>query len=139
MTRYGRLWFIALQVHGFGAYGVRSTHWMPPPPLLPTGAPTASTVATHPAYADEGLPSTATGGAATGADGLAAAGRASSTGAGVGGAGFGLDIQESWYEKLGRWEDALDAYERKQVRARGTLCAVRSLLFRVLAADPLLR
>ncbi len=23
-------------------------------------------------------------------------------------------IDESWYEKLGRWEDALDAYETKQ-------------------------
>ncbi len=23
-------------------------------------------------------------------------------------------MQESWYEKLGRWEEALEAYERKQ-------------------------
>ncbi len=25
-----------------------------------------------------------------------------------------ISIDETWYEKLGRWEDALDAYEHKQ-------------------------
>lgn len=27
-----------------------------------------------------------------------------------------LEVKESWYEKLQRWEDALDAYERRQLR-----------------------
>ena len=30
-----------------------------------------------------------------------------------------ISIDETWYEKLGRWEDALDAYERKQAANPG--------------------
>jgi phosphatidylinositol kinase/protein kinase (PI-3 family) len=37
---------------------------------------------------------------------------------------FSVEMQESWYEKLGRWEDALAAYERRQVSQPDSLVVV---------------
>lgn len=44
-------------------------------------------------------------------------------GGGNGGTGI-VEVQESWYEKLGRWEDALDAYERRQAEQPASLAIV---------------
>ena len=40
-------------------------------------------------------------------------------------------VQESWYEKLNRWEEAYDAYERKYHKAHGTAAYVDAALGRL--------
>jgi tetratricopeptide (TPR) repeat protein len=59
--------------------------------------------------------------AAGGADGGSGDGSAGGGGGGAAAASFGLgpgmEVQEGWYEKLGRWEDALEGYARKQADA----------------------
>jgi hypothetical protein len=42
-----------------------------------------------------------------------------------------LIAQESWYEKLNRWEEALDAYERKYQNSVGTPAYVDAALGRL--------
>jgi hypothetical protein len=39
--------------------------------------------------------------------------------------------QESWYEKLNRWDEALEAYERKYRNANGTAAYVDAALGRL--------
>ena len=40
-------------------------------------------------------------------------------------------MQESWYEKLNRWDEALEAYERKYRNAHGTAAYVDAALGRL--------
>ena len=40
-------------------------------------------------------------------------------------------LQESWYEKLNRWDEALEAYERKYRNAHGTAAYVDAALGRL--------
>lgn len=40
-------------------------------------------------------------------------------------------LQESWYEKLNRWDEALEAYERKYRNANGTSAYVDAALGRL--------
>ena len=44
-------------------------------------------------------------------------------------------LQESWYEKLNRWEEALEAYERKYQAAVGTAAYVDAALGRLRCAS----
>ena len=46
-----------------------------------------------------------------------------------------VSVQESWYEKLNRWEEALEAYERKYQNTAGTPAYVDAALGR-LRRDP---
>jgi len=101
----GILKFAQQQAHGYGQYGYRASHM--------TGAALG-------AFASD-----VTGGGGGGAAaGGGAAGGAGGDGGSLLGFGVGLDVQEGWYEKLGRWEDALEAYERKQVENPNSLSLV---------------
>lgn len=42
-----------------------------------------------------------------------------------------VSVQESWYEKLNRWEEALEAYERKYQNTAGTPAYVDAALGRL--------
>jgi serine/threonine-protein kinase mTOR len=43
-----------------------------------------------------------------------------------------MELKESWYEKLHRWDDALDAYERKyRSSPRGSLPHIEAALGRL--------
>ncbi|RYY33978.1 hypothetical protein EON62_03700, partial [archaeon] len=88
----GILKYVQQQTHGFGQYGYRSSHMV------------AGGVFAH---AHDG--STVGGFAPMSSDARAG------SGSGMLSSGAGLDVQEGWYEKLGRWEDALDTYERKHM------------------------
>ena len=45
-------------------------------------------------------------------------------------------LQESWYEKLNRWEEALEAYERKYHSAVGSPAHIDAALGRLRCARP---
>ena len=39
-------------------------------------------------------------------------------------------VQESWYEKLNRWDEALAAYEKKYAEAKNALIRTEAVLGR---------
>jgi len=54
-----------------------------------------------------------------------------------GGASLGmLEVKETWFEKLGRWEDALDAYDRRWDSVAGELMGQHATVAEVGASHP---
>ena len=45
-------------------------------------------------------------------------------------------MQESWYEKLNRWDEALAAYEKKYTEAKSALTRTEAVLGRARYAWP---
>ena len=118
----GILLYAQQQARGQGILGFREAHVSAANSVFATGGP-ATDASTVPSVVSE-LAGANQNSTASHPAGSSFAPASSSSSSAAAPSPPVLEVQEGWYEKLGRWDDALDAYERKQAEAPNSLALV---------------